>query len=140
MSDTQPKVGVHWVNPGLPSHAGLPNSMAGRGHTPVSEGQEVEVQPFSQVDGYVDLCHSSGATGPPVFTTLSNLDQRPPFRSAVTQIQESQGVHPMPTSVTTMERWGMSVQGHLTGFDPIASGGSGNRCVAHRVGGSVAAQ
>lgn len=67
---------------------------------------------------YVDICSS---TGPPVLTAIPSLDQWLPFRPTVAQIQEDQGVQPMPSGIGAMERQGISGWGKLIGFDPLTS-------------------
>ncbi len=54
--------------------------MAGRGHTlaspPFWEEQEVEVQPFSQAVGYVDVSNISSTNGPPLLAAIPMSNEK----------------------------------------------------------------
>ncbi len=58
----------------------------------------------------------------------------------IAQIQENQGVQIMPPGTADMERWVISDQRLLIGFDPLTPRGGGDRCFALWMGRSMAAQ
>ncbi|XP_039511917.1 NLR family CARD domain-containing protein 3-like [Pimephales promelas] len=132
------------------SHAGLTvngsrsiRTTSGQYTTPpstVSEAGQTSIQVLPQARRYVGSSSGSHTIGPPVITSLSNMDEQSSLEPQLAQEQVDQGDTAMPSGPEVLEEQTVSDQGGCSGHDSLSEGDSPDRCVPYWLGGSVATQ